>query len=706
MESGSNLKKQFYLEGLCCANCAAKIENKVNELEEIETANLDFVTKKLTVQIYEKCDAELTQNKIVGIVKNIEDEVKVIDIDKSSDHEEEEEETSKADIIRFGIGVLIFIVAYAFKLPKTIDIILYVVSYIVVGGDVLLRSIKNIGKGQIFDENFLMAVATIGAFAIKEYPEAVSVMIFYQIGEFLQDAAVEKSRKSISALMDIKPQFANLIRDEKVLKVSPDEVLVEDIILVKPGEKIPLDGLVVEGESMLDTSAVTGEAVPRRVESQSEVFSGSINKEGLLKVKVTKIFKDSTVSKILDLVENAASKKAVTEKFITKFARYYTPTVVCIALILAIVPPLVIKDAVFSSWIYRALVFLVASCPCAIILSVPLSFFGGIGSASKKGILVKGGNYIEALKNIDTVVFDKTGTLTEGKFNVNKIQTYNDFSKDELLEYAAYVESFSNHPIALSICSAYGKNIEKSSITNYKEVSGFGVQAEISGKAACIGNANFMKQNKVDVSKVNLDEVFGTVVHAAVDGVYAGYIVISDNIKKDTIKAIEQLKSIGIKTVMLTGDSKKPASIVASKIGIDEVFSELLPQDKVQKIEEMYSKKPDSKIAFVGDGINDAPVLARADVGISMGSVGSDAAVEASDVVIMNDELHKIYTAIKIAKKTNRVVWQNIVFAIGVKVIVLVLGALGYANIWEAVFADTGVSLIAVVNSLRVLKIN
>jgi len=703
MESGSVLKKQFYLEGLCCANCAAKIENKVNELEEIETANLDFVTKKLTVQIYGKFDAELAQNKIIGIVKNIEDEVKVIDVNKSSE-DEGEEEISKADIIRFGLGALIFIAAYVFKFPKTIDMILYVVSYIVVGGDVLIRSIKNIGKGQIFDENFLMAVATIGAFAIKEYPEAVSVMIFYQIGEFLQDAAVEKSRKSISALMDIKPQFANLIKDEKALKVNPDKVLVGDIILVKPGEKIPLDGTVIEGESMLDTSAVTGESVPRRVEPQSEVFSGSINKEGLLKIEVNKVFKDSTVSKILDLVENASSKKAVTEKFITKFARYYTPTVVGIALILAIVPPLVIKDAAFSNWIYRALVFLVASCPCAIILSVPLSFFGGIGSASKKGILVKGGNYIEALKNIDTVVFDKTGTLTEGKFNVNKIEAYNEFSKEQLLEYAAYVESFSNHPIALSICNAYGQNIEKSSIANYKEVSGFGVKAEVSGKVVYIGNANFMKQNEIDISKVDLAEVFGTVVHAAVDGVYAGYIVISDNIKKDTIKAINELKSIGIKTVMLTGDSKKPASIVANKIGIDEVFSELLPQDKVQKIEEIYSKRPDSKIAFVGDGINDAPVLARADVGISMGSVGSDAAVEASDVVIMNDELHKIYTSIKIAKKTNRVVWQNIVFAIGVKLIVLVLGALGYANIWEAVFADTGVSLIAVVNSLRILR--
>lgn len=703
MENGGALKKQFYLEGLCCANCAAKIENKVNELEEIETANLDFVTKKLTVQIYQECDTELTQNKIVGIVKNIEDEVNVIDVNQSS---EEEDEISKADIIRFGIGVIIFIAAYAFKIPKTMDIILYVVGYIVVGGDVLLRSIKNIGKGQIFDENFLMAVATIGAFAIREYPEAVSVMIFYQIGEFLQDAAVEKSRKSISALMDIKPEFANLITDESIQKVDPEEVNIGDLILVKPGEKIPLDGTVMEGESMLDTSAVTGESVPRRAEVNSEVFSGSINKEGILKIKVSKEFKESTVSKILDLVENASSKKAVTEKFITKFARYYTPAVVGIALILALVPPLVIKDAVFSNWIYRALVFLVASCPCAIILSVPLSFFGGIGSASKKGILVKGGNYIEALKNINTVVFDKTGTLTEGKFNVNKIETYNEFSKEELLKYAAYVESFSNHPIALSICSAYDGNIEKDSIANYKEVSGFGVQAEICGKNVCVGNANFMKQNKVDILKINLDGVFGTVIHAAIDGVYAGYIVISDNIKKDTIQAINELKNIGIKTVMLTGDSKKPASIVASKIGIDEVFSELLPQDKVQKIEEMYNKNPNSKIAFVGDGINDAPVLARADVGISMGSVGSDAAVEASDVVIMNDELHKIYTAIRISKKTNRVVWQNIVFAIGVKFIVLVLGALGYANIWEAVFADTGVALIAVVNSLRILKAN
>ncbi|MCD2345299.1 heavy metal translocating P-type ATPase [Clostridium guangxiense] len=706
MESGSALKKQFYLEGLCCANCAAKIENKVNELEEIETVNLDFVTKKLTIQMYKKSDAEVTENKIIGIVKSIEDEVKVINLNDMSKDDHEEEETSKADIIRFAVGVVIFIAAYIFKFPKTIDLILYVISYIIVGGDVLIRSIKNIGKGQIFDENFLMVVATIGAFAIKEYPEAVSVMIFYQIGEFLQDAAVEKSRKSISALMDIKPDFANLIEGENVNRVNPEEVAVGNTILVKPGEKVPLDGTVIEGESMLDTSAVTGESVPRKAKINSEVFSGSINKEGLLKIEVTKEFKESTVSKILDLVENASSKKAVTEKFITKFARYYTPAVVCIALFLAIVPPLVLKNAVFSNWIYRALVFLVASCPCAIILSVPLSFFGGIGSASKQGILVKGGNYIEALKNINTVVFDKTGTLTEGKFNVNKIQAYNGFSDEEVLKYAAYAEVFSNHPIAISIRGAYKDDIKKDIISNYKEVSGFGVQAEIFGKTACIGNANFMEQNKVEVSKIDLNEVFGTIVHASVDGVYAGYIVISDNIKKDAVQAVKELKAIGVKTVMLTGDNKKPASIVANKIGIDEVFAELLPQDKVQKIEDMYSKKTDSRIAFVGDGINDAPVLARADVGISMGSVGSDAAVEASDVVIMNDELHKIYTAIKIAKKTNKVVWQNIIFAIGIKLVVLTLGALGYANIWEAVFADTGVALIAVVNSLRVLRID
>lgn len=705
MENGNALKKQFYLDGLCCANCAAKIENKVNEVDEVENANLDFVSKKLTVKIYKKEDCGLAKEKILGIVNNIENNVKVIDLDEENNAEEGgEEELDKKDIVLFGVGIVFFIAAYALKTNFIISMILYLISYVLIGGKVLLSSIKNISKGQIFDENFLMSIATIGAFAIKQFPEAVSVMIFYQIGEFFQDSAVEKSRKSIKSLMDIKPEFANIKMGTEITKVNPKDVKIGDTIVVRPGERIPLDGVVIEGTSNLDTSAVTGESMPRKVLEGNEVFSGSINKEGLLLIKVNKEFKESTVYKILDLVENASAKKAQTERFITKFARYYTPIVVGIAAIIAILPPLLIKDALFSSYLYRALIFLVASCPCAIIISVPLSFFAGIGSASKNGILVKGGNYLEILNKVDTVVFDKTGTLTEGKFSVNSVKGYNDFKESEVIRFASLAESFSNHPIASSICSAYSGSIDKELIKDYKELPGFGVTAKVEDRSIYVGNMNFMRNNNIDISKFKEEDGIGTLVHVAVDGIYAGYILISDKIKSGSIKAVKKLKSIGIKSVMLTGDNKETAERVGEQIGIDEVYSELLPQDKVAKLENMCGKDRSSKVVFVGDGINDAPSLARADIGVSMGSMGSDAAVEASDVVIMNDDPYKIYSSIKIAKKTHVIVWENIIFAFGIKFLVLLLGALGYSNMWEAVFADVGVALIAVLNSLRILK--
>jgi Cd2+/Zn2+-exporting ATPase len=584
-----------------------------------------------------------------------------------------------------------------------LQIALYLTSYIVVGGDIVKKAFKNIIRGKAFDENFLMTVATIGAMLIAEYPEGVAVMLFYQIGELFQSYAVDKSRKSIASLMDIRPDYANVKRGDELVKVDPDEVQIGDIIVIKAGEKVPLDGIVIEGSSMVDTSALTGESVPREVEAGSDILSGCININGVVTVKVTKEYEESTVSKILDLVENASSKKSQSEQFITRFARYYTPVVVIIAVFLAIIPPLVIEGATFSDWIYRALIFLVVSCPCALVISIPLSFFGGIGGASKKGVLVKGSNYLEALAQTEIIVFDKTGTLTKGVFNVHEIHPEG-VSQEELLELTAYAESYSNHPISNSLNQAYGKEIDNGRISDIEEISGHGVIATVDGKKIMAGNIKLMK--KMDISYYE-GELIGTVVHVAIDNIYAGYIVIADEVKTDSAQAIKELKEANIKqTVMLTGDTKNVASKVAKALGLDKVYSELLPADKVEKVEELFLQKSEKgKLAFVGDGINDAPVLARADIGIAMGGLGSDAAIEAADIVIMTDEPSKIATAIKISKKTLGIARQNTGFAIGIKIAVLILSTFGLATMWSAIFADVGVTIIAVLNSFRALNV-
>ncbi len=605
---------------------------------------------------------------------------------------------------RIIIGAALLATAVLLNLNNEwLQIALFIISYIIVGGDVVKRAVKNIFKGQVFDENFLMSIATIGAFFIGEYPEGVAVMLFYQVGELFQSYAVGKSRKSIASLMDIRPDYANVKKGDELVKVDPDEVQIGDIIVIKAGEKIPLDGKVIEGSSMIDTSALTGESVPREVEVGSDILSGCININGVITAEVTKEFGESTVSKILDLVENASSKKSNSEQFITKFARYYTPVVVIIAVFLAIIPPLVIDGATFSDWIYRALAFLVVSCPCALVISIPLSFFGGIGGASKKGILVKGSNYLEALAQTEIVVFDKTGTLTKGVFNVQEIHPEG-VSKEELLELTAYVESYSNHPISLSLKRAYGKEIDNGRISDVEEISGHGVIATVDGKKVMAGNIKLMKMMDIPYFK---GELIGTAIHVAVNNKYIGYIVIADEVKEDSAQAIKELKAANIKqTVMLTGDNKSVGSKVAKELGLDKVYAELLPADKVEKLEELFSQKSTKgKLAFVGDGINDAPVLARADIGIAMGGLGSDAAIEAADIVIMTDEPSKIATAMKISKKTLKIANQNIVFAIGIKIIVLILSAFGIATMWAAIFADVGVTIIAVLNAFRALNV-
>ena len=605
---------------------------------------------------------------------------------------------------RIIIGAALLATAVLLNLNNEwLQIALFIISYIIVGGDVVKRAVKNIFKGQVFDENFLMSIATIGAFFIGEYPEGVAVMLFYQVGELFQSYAVGKSRKSIASLMDIRPDYANVKKGDELVKVDPDEVQIGDIIVIKAGEKIPLDGKVIEGSSMIDTSALTGESIPREVEVGSDILSGCININGVITAEVTKEFGESTVSKILDLVENASSKKSNSEQFITKFARYYTPVVVIIAVFLAIIPALVIDGATFSDWIYRALAFLVVSCPCALVISIPLSFFGGIGGASKKGILVKGSNYLEALAETEIVVFDKTGTLTKGVFNVQEIHPEG-VSKEELLELTAYVESYSNHPISLSLKRAYGKEIDNGRISDVEEISGHGVIATVDGKKVMAGNIKLMKMMDIPYFK---GELIGTAVHVAVNNKYIGYIVIADEVKPDSAQAIKELKAANIKQiVMLTGDNKSVGSKVAKELGLDKVYAELLPADKVEKLEELFSQKSTKgKLAFVGDGINDAPVLARADIGIAMGGLGSDAAIEAADIVIMTDEPSKIATAMKISKKTLKIAHQNIVFAIGIKIIVLILSAFGITTMWAAIFADVGVTIIAVLNAFRALNV-
>ncbi|MBC2581625.1 heavy metal translocating P-type ATPase [Clostridium sp. DJ247] len=712
-EQGALLKRDILLEGLCCGNCAAKIEREVNNLSEVTNAHINFVSKKLSIEFSNKNYESDIIEEVKKIVSRIEPGVKVLvskenNIKEASHHDYHHDhgsENKKEEIIRLAIGAAVFAIATIFKFSSGIEFILYLISYILVGGEVILRALKNIARGQVFDENFLMAIATVGAFSIKQFPEGVAVMLFYQIGELFQNVAVDRSRKSISELMNIRPNFANLKIHNEIKKVYPEDVTVGDFIVVKPGEKVPLDSVVVEGKSMMDTSALTGESVPREAVVGDTILGGFINKNGLLTVKVTKEFGESTVAKILDLVENASSKKAPTESFITKFARYYTPVVVISAAVLAFIPPLFITGASFSQWIYRALVFLVVSCPCALVISIPLGFFGGIGGASRNGILVKGGNYLEALNDVDTVVFDKTGTLTKGIFKVTAIKPENGLTEDDLLEYAAFAECYSNHPIANSILKAYGKEINRNEIEIYEEISGQGIKIETKGKQVLVGNIKLLKGEGIEFRQV---EAVGTVVYLAVDNKFAGYIVISDEIKEDAAKAIKDLKLSGVfKTVMLTGDNEKVASKVGIALGIDEVYSELLPDQKVEKLEAIEKQKTSKgKLVFVGDGINDAPVLARADIGIAMGGVGSDAAIEAADVVIMTDEPWKIVSAIRIAKKTKSIVMQNIVFALGIKVIILILGAFGVATMWEAVFGDVGVAVIAILNAMRAMKVD
>ena len=607
--------------------------------------------------------------------------------------------------IKIIISAILFVLALVIPFSNEwINNGLFIISYLVVGFEILKKAVRNIFRGKVFDENFLMAVATIGAFAIGEFPEAVAVMLFYQVGELFQSYAVDKSRKSIASLMDIRPDYANIEKDGKIEKVDPDEVKIGDIIIVKTGEKIPLDGVVVDGTSSLDTMALTGESVPRVVKTEDEVLSGCINKDGLLKIRVTKEFGESTVSKILDLVENASSKKSKSENFITKFAKYYTPTVVIIAVLLAFIPPIILKDfSTFSVWLYRALSFLVVSCPCALVISIPLSFFGGIGGASKMGILIKGSNYLEALANTETMVFDKTGTLTEGIFEVQDIYAEG-IEKDELLRIVAHAENYSNHPIAKSVKKAYNKEIDENIIKNPQELSGKGIWANIDEKDILVGNEKLMVEEEIDFKKC--DEV-GTILYVAIDKKYVGYVLIADKIKQDSSKTIRELKAMNIKeTVMLTGDKKEVGEYVAKKLNMDKVYTELLPDGKVEKVEELLKQKSEKgKLVFVGDGINDAPVLTIADIGVAMGGLGSDAAIEAADIVIMTDETSKISKAINLSKKTMRIVRENIIFAIFVKIAVLVLTAFGASTMWEAVFADVGVSVIAIINALRMLNI-
>ena len=692
------------LEGLNCAGCAAKIEKLTNGINGVDNATLDFVSKKFKIKVEDGNKSKDITNEIKNIVMKLEPDVIVVEKDEHSHdhhHEHSHGNINKKDLIKIIFAGLLFIIPWLLKLEGTPRLVVYLTAYLVVGVEIIVRAIKNLFAGQPFDEYFLMTVATLGAFIIGEYPEGVAVMLFYQIGELFQGLAVNHSRKSISSLLDIRSDYANLEKDGQIIVVNPIDVHVGDYIIIKPGEKVPLDGIVVDGKSSVDTSNITGESVPRSINKGEKVLSGFVNNEGLLKVEVEKEFGESTVSKILDLVENASSKKAPTENFITKFARYYTPAVVFTALAIGLIPPLFfgynIKD-----WAYRAFIFLVISCPCALIISIPLGFFGGIGGASKMGILIKGGNYLEGLNDLDTIVFDKTGTITKGTFNVTNVYSYNGLTREKVIELAAYGESYSNHPIGTSIMEAYGKKIDKNRIRNYREISGKGIKAEIDGEEILIGNSKLFKDNNIDVIK---PESIGTVVYVGKDGVLVGTILVSDELKENVSKEIHDIKAQDIKnTIMLSGDSEEIAKKVGELVGIDSVYGNLLPQDKVKVFEEIL-KESRGKVAFVGDGVNDAPVLARADIGIAMGALGSDAAIEASDIVIMTDEIGKVATSIRIAKNTKKIVTQNIVFALGIKLIILTLGAFGIATMWEAVFADVGVSIIAILNSIRALKI-
>ena len=702
------MKKELMLNGLTCAHCASVIDEKVKHIDGVKNSNLNFTNKKLSVEI--DCDNE--EKIIKNIIDIINDTEPGLDIQIEGQREIKEDKTQKSiknneklNLLKIIAGAIVFIFAFYQEIAgreNKYSLLIFLVAYLLVGGDVLYKALRNITKGRIFDENFLMSVATIGAIAIGELSEAVGVMLFYKIGEYLQELAVGKSRKSISELMQIRPDMANLKLGNTIKVVNPEDVNIGDYIIVKPGEKVPLDGVVIEGSSMMDTSALTGESVLRTVKKGDNLLSGFINKNALLTVQVTKDFSESTASKILDMVENASSKKSKTENFISVFSRYYTPIVVGLALLIAILPPIFMQGATFSEWIHRGLIFLVVSCPCALVLSIPLSYFSGIGVASKQGVLIKGSNYLEALRYVDTVVFDKTGTLTEGVFDVVKVKPVN-ISEDELIKFASIAEVNSNHPIAKSILNYYNKEINLNNIEEYEEIASHGIRVKYENNIILAGNEKLMASNNIKIEK---STDVGTVVYIAINNEFKGYIVIADKIKTDSEEAIRLIKEQGIKeTVMLTGDNKEVANFVAKKLKLDKVFSNLLPNEKVEKIEELYKNKiAKEKIAFVGDGINDAPVLARVDVGIAMGGLGSDAAIEAADVVIMTDEPSKIAQGIKISKKTYKIVWQNIIFALGIKIIVMVLGATGIASMWDAVFADVGVALIAVLNAMRIKK--
>lgn len=719
------IKKDIILDGLNCASCAAKIENKVNTMKEIKSASFSFATKVLSIEYEDSLGFEAILDKIKKIVNTLEPDVIVKtknyyeelgrhnhpikdeccsghDHSHGHSHGEGSHSLLNKKNVRIALGALLFLGGVILKQNQYIQLPLYIFSYFLIGGDVLLRAARNIMRGQVFDENFLMAIATIGAFAIKEYPEGVAVMLFYQIGELFQDIAVERSRKSIKSLLNIRPDYANLKTEEGLVVTKPELIKVGNTIVVKPGERVPLDGIILEGESMVETSALTGESVPRRVKAGDTILSGFVNTNGLLNIEVKKEFGESTVSRILDLVQNASNKKAPTENFITKFARFYTPLVVIGAALVAIIPPIVTGEA-FADWLYRALIFLVISCPCALVISIPLGFFGGIGGASKSGILVKGGNYLEALNGVDTVVFDKTGTLTQGVFKVREINVAEGFTRSEVLRLAAMAEIHSNHPIAKSIIEEYNGEVDEGLINSYEEISGHGIKANIEGKEVLAGNIKLLHREGVAASQVDSS---GTIVYISIDKKFAGSITISDIIKEDSAKAIKALKKQGIKKlIMLTGDLDNVAKQVSEELRLDEYYSELLPEDKVNVLERIKETKSEKgKLVFVGDGINDAPVLAMADIGVAMGGLGSDAAIEAADVVLMTDEPSKLSEAISIARKTKKIVLQNIILALGVKGIVLILGAFGVATMWEAVFADVGVALLAVLNSMRVLK--
>ena len=753
------LTKELNLKGLDCPNCAAKIEDEVSALQGVH-ANVNLMKQTITLELQSESMFSDVLPKIEDIVHKHEPDVEVSEYTNEyasgqagsagalakaaaatagttsaaaaagrdaainsvtatstalttatapttapaptkAEAEESPWEENKATIARLVAGGFGLILAMFLPVSQTVKLALYLISYLIVGGHVLVSAAKGIARGQVFSEHFLMSIATIGAFLIGEYPEAIAVMLFYLVGELFQDLAVGHSRRSISALLKIRPESANLQVGSEIRQVAPEEVKPGDVIVVRPGERVPLDGVILTGTSTADTSALTGESMPRDLAPGDEALSGFINQSGLLTVEVTKPFGESTVSKILDLVQNASGRKAPTEKFITKFARYYTPVVVFAALALAIIPPLVIPGQVFSDWLYRALVFLVVSCPCALVVSIPLGFFGGIGGASRRGILVKGSNYLEALNQVDTIVFDKTGTLTKGTFEVTDIVPAKDTAPNDLLELTAYAESFSNHPIARSILRRYGKKLDMSRVENGREIAGGGLAATVDGREILVGNERLLAAHGVNCPA---PAALGTVVYLAVDGEYAGQIIIADQVKDDAADALKELKDLGIrKTVMLTGDSRAVGEAIGREVHVDEVHSELLPADKVEHLEAL-AETAHGKVAAVGDGINDAPLLARADIGIAMGGLGSDAAIEAADIVIMTDEPSKIADAIRIARRTRRIVYQNIIMALAIKAIFLILGAMGLASMWAAVFADVGVTILAVFNSLRAMN--